>query len=226
MAKAKGSSRSQSAKGRKSSTKSASSKSSSASASSRSASSGGNGAAGRSGKGAMEMLRADHQSVQKMFKQFRKLCASSSASDSEKEMLAREICSALTIHSQIEEEIFYPAVGEAIDEQHLLHEAEVEHASAKELIRQIGEMDAGDELFDATVTVLGEYINHHIEEEENEIFPAAKQAKVDNKGLGMELRERSQELMEESGTSGRRQGSTRRSSRSASPRREGVRARA
>lgn len=174
----------------------------------------------------MELLRADHQAVQKMFKQFKKLCRSSSASDSEKEKLAQQICSELTIHTQIEEEIFYPAVREAIDEHFLLEEAEVEHNSAKELIRQIGEMDAGDELFEASVIVLGEHVNHHIEEEQNEMFPAAKQAKVDNKALGQELQERKQELMQEYGTGSRRaSGTARRSSRSRT-RQEGARARA
>lgn len=147
---------------------------------------------------ALALLREDHKKVQKLFKSFEKL-KSSDSSDDEKEELARQICSELVVHARIEEEIFYPALREAIDDQDLLDEAEVEHASAKELIEQISEMDAGDDLFDAKVTVLGEYINHHIEEEQNEIFPAAKKAKVDMASLGSELRQRKEELMQDLG---------------------------
>jgi hemerythrin-like domain-containing protein len=99
------------------------------------------------------------------------------------------------VHAQIEEEIFYPAAREAMKDQDLLDEAEVEHASAKELIAQIEAMQAGQELFDARVTVLGEYIRHHVKEEQNEIFPKLKKADIDLKGLGAQLAERKQALM-------------------------------
>lgn len=94
---------------------------------------------------------------------------------------------------------FYPAAREAIDEQELLDEAEVEHASAKELIAQLESMGPDDELYDATVTVLGEYINHHVKEEQEEMFPKAKKAKLDGQALGEEIMRRKQELKAEMG---------------------------
>jgi hemerythrin superfamily protein len=93
----------------------------------------------------------------------------------------------LTVHAEAEEEIFYPAAREAIEEQDLLDEAEVEHASAKDLIAQIEAMDSSDPLYDAKVTVLGEYIDHHVEEEEKEMFPKVKKAKLDLEALGEEI---------------------------------------
>ena len=85
--------------------------------------------------------------------------------------MVRKICNELTVHAQIEEEIFYPAVRKAIDDGDLMDEALVEHAGAKELISQLEAMDPEDELYDAKVTVLGEQIDHHVKEEEGEMFP-------------------------------------------------------
>ena len=87
-----------------------------------------------------------------------------------------EICVTLTVHATIEEELFYPAAREAEVETDLLDEAEVEHASAKDLIAQIEGMGPDDELYDAKVTVLGEYIDHHVKEEEGEMFPKCRKA--------------------------------------------------
>ncbi len=139
---------------------------------------------------AIKLLKDDHRQVQDWFKEFEKL-----EDDAEKEELARKICEALTVHAQIEEEIFYPALRDAIEDEDLLDEAEVEHASAKELIAEIEDMSAEDRLFDAHVKVLGEYVNHHIEEEESEIFPEAREADVDLKALGAQLADRKSELM-------------------------------
>jgi hypothetical protein len=111
--------------------------------------------------------------------------------------LAQEICTELKVHAQIEEEIFYPAAREALKEQDLIDEATVEHASAKDLIAQIEQAQAGDELFDAKVIVLGEYIKHHVKEEHNEIFPKLKKTKLDLKGLGQQLAARKETLMAE-----------------------------
>jgi hemerythrin-like domain-containing protein len=105
-----------------------------------------------------------------------------------------QICEELTVHAQIEEEIFYPAAREAISDDDMLNEAEVEHATAKDLIAQIQEMSGDDEMYDAKVKVLSEYINHHVEEEEGEMFPKAKKAKMDLEGLGVQLLERKEEL--------------------------------
>ena len=117
--------------------------------------------------------------------------------DEGKGELAARICKELTVHSQLEEEIFYPAVREAIDDDDLMNEAVVEHASAKDLITQIQSMKVSDPMYDAVVSVLGEYVNHHIEEEQNEMFPKAQKAKMDLEEIGMEISQRKEELMEE-----------------------------
>jgi hemerythrin superfamily protein len=105
----------------------------------------------------------------------------------------------LTVHATVEEEIFYPAAREALEEQDLLDEAEVEHATAKDLIAQIQTMDPSDELYDAKVTVLGEYVNHHVQEEEKQMFPKCKKAKMPLDELGEQLQARKQALMAEVG---------------------------
>ena len=103
----------------------------------------------------------------------------------------------LTIHATAEEEIFYPAAREAGIESDLLDEAEVEHASAKDLIAQIRAMTPEDDLYDAKIKVLGEYIDHHVKEEEEEMFPKCRKSEMDLAGLAAELAERKAELMEE-----------------------------
>ena len=105
----------------------------------------------------------------------------------------------LTVHATIEEEIFYPAAREAEVESDLLDEAEVEHASAKDLIAQIQEMSPEDELYDAKVKVLGEYVQHHVQEEEGELFVRCQSADMDLDELGDEISARKDELMEELG---------------------------
>ena len=99
--------------------------------------------------------------------------------------------------AQIEEEIFYPEVREAIDGEALLDEAEVEHATAKDLIRQISEMSPDNDLYDARVTVLGEYIDHHVKEEREEIFVKARRARLDLVAMADELSQRKTELLED-----------------------------
>lgn len=147
---------------------------------------------------AVELLTNDHREVKMLFKQYEKLIATD-APPEERQQLARLICSMLTVHATIEEEIFYPAARDALDEVDLLNEAEVEHASAKDLIAQIETMDPMDLLYNAKVTVLGEYIDHHVQEEENEMFPKAKKAGMNLESLGAELMARKSELMENSG---------------------------
>lgn len=143
---------------------------------------------------AIKLLKDDHKEVKGYFKEYEKL-----ENDAEKQALAHKICLALTVHAQIEEEIYYPATREAINDDDLLDEAEVEHASAKQLIVEIQAMKAGDRLFDAKVTVLGEYVNHHVEEEEGEMFPESRDSDLDLKALGTQLAERKAELMEQAG---------------------------
>lgn len=139
---------------------------------------------------AIKLLKDDHKEVKNYFKQYETL-----EDDAEKQALADKICLALTIHAQIEEEIYYPATREAIDDDDLLDEAEVEHASAKQLIAEIQSMKAGARLFDAKITVLGEYIDHHVEEEEGEMFPESRDSDLDLKALGAQLATRKEELM-------------------------------
>lgn len=148
---------------------------------------------------ALSLLKADHKAVKGLFADYAKLCADDEADTQDKEALATRICLELTVHAQIEEEIFYPALREALEDQDILDEAEVEHASAKDLITQLQEMGADDELYDAKVTVLGEYIDHHVEEEEGEMFKQVKKAKVDVEELGDKLKARQEELKAEWG---------------------------
>jgi len=147
---------------------------------------------------ATTLLAKDHKDVKALFKRYEKL-SKAEADGSERQELAEQICEMLTVHAQIEEEIFYPAVREADVEEDLMDEAEVEHASAKDLISQIRSMSPEDDLYDAKVTVLGEYINHHVAEEEGQMFPKARRAKVDLEGLAGQLKERKDALMSESG---------------------------
>jgi hemerythrin superfamily protein len=148
-------------------------------------------------KDACDLLDADHKAVKKMFNEFEELTESRGNTREKKRMLADHICRELTVHAQIEEEIFYPAIRKAIKDELMMSEAEVEHMSAKDLIAQIQEMEAGDALFDAKVLVLGEYIDHHVKEERNEMFPKARASRVDLLKMRDALQARKEELMAE-----------------------------
>lgn len=150
----------------------------------------------RSKTHAIKLLTEDHAHVKKMFREFEKL-AKKDGDGSEKQQLAEQICKELTVHAQLEEEIFYPSARDALDDDLLLNEAAVEHESAKDLIAQIQSMDASDPMFDATVLVLSEYVGHHVEEEENQIFPKAEKAKMDFEEIGLEIAERKATLTEQ-----------------------------
>lgn len=152
----------------------------------------------RTAPDACTLLDADHKAVKKMFKDYEELASSKakSAAEQKKLDLAREICQELTVHATIEEEIFYPALRAVMKDTDLLAEAEVEHASAKDLIAQIEAADTADETFDAKVKVLGEYIDHHVKEERNEIFPKARAARgLDLVAMREELQTRKDALM-------------------------------
>ncbi len=146
-------------------------------------------------KDAITMLVEDHEKVQKLFEEFEKIRDDEAA----KQDLVDTVCAELTIHTQLEEEIFYPAVREAIDDEDLMNEAEVEHNNAKQIINDLIDMQPDDELYDATFTVLGEGINHHIAEEQEAMFPKVKKAKLDLEALGEEMLQRKQELQAEMG---------------------------
>ena len=147
---------------------------------------------------AFALLTADHRTVKGLFKEFEKLSKQEDV-DEEKAQLVRQICNELTVHAQVEEEIFYPAVREAIDDEDLMDEADIEHASAKDLIAQLEGMQPGDDHYDARVTVLGEYVDHHVKEEEGEMFSKARKADVDAEDLGVLITERKEELKAELG---------------------------
>jgi hemerythrin superfamily protein len=143
---------------------------------------------------AIKLLADDHRKVEKLVEKFEKL---KDGADQEKQELVREACMELKIHAQVEEEIFYPAAREALKERDLLDEAEVEHTVAKQLISELESMTPKDDLFDAKFTVLGEYVKHHVQEEEKELFPKAKRAKLDMNELGHRIIQRKQELIAE-----------------------------
>lgn len=143
---------------------------------------------------AIELLSNDHQEVDELFQQYENL-VTSDADVEAKKSLAEQICSMLTVHAAIEEEIFYPAASDVIDETELLNEADVEHQSAKELITKIQSSDPGDVLYDAQIRVLGEYVRHHVEEEENELFPRVEKAGLDLDALGAEMAARQEALL-------------------------------
>jgi hemerythrin superfamily protein len=146
----------------------------------------------RGGTDAVALLKSDHREVEQLFAQFEK-----ARSSERKGALAQKVCLALTVHAQIEEEIFYPAFIEATGDEDLHHEAIVEHDGARKLIAQIQESDAGDEYYDARVTVLSEMIKHHVKEEEQRagMFAKAKQADMDLVALGEQLAARKADLM-------------------------------
>lgn len=143
---------------------------------------------------AIKLLTEDHKEVKKLFDDYQKLC-DKEAPAGERQALAGRICSMLTVHTTIEEELFYPLAREALGEQaDLIDEATVEHASAKDLIAQIESSSPDEPLYDAKVTVLGEYIQHHVKEEEGEIFPKIRKTELDLAVLGSEMAERKQVL--------------------------------
>ncbi|HET9108679.1 MAG TPA: hemerythrin domain-containing protein [Steroidobacteraceae bacterium] len=141
----------------------------------------------------MKLLRQDHRAVAEAIEEF------ASAERDEKQAIARHICKMLIVHSQIEEELLYPAARDVLDadDAHLIAEAHVEHASVKDLIRQIEDREQLDEQYEAKVQVLGEYVKHHVAEEETELFPRLERTPLDLQSLGERLEERKRELMGE-----------------------------
>ena len=144
-------------------------------------------------KDAIALLKADHREVEGYFEEFEK-----ARSDDRKQELAEKICTALTVHTTIEEEIYYPAFLEATEEEDLHHEAAVEHEGAKRLIADIQASGPDDDYFEAKVTVLSEMIKHHVKEEEQPdgLFAKSRQSEMDLDNLGEQLAARKAELME------------------------------
>ena len=141
----------------------------------------------------LELLEQVHREVEDWFDEYDEL----KEDDNRKGQLAEKICLALKVHAQIEEEIFYPQAREATKDNYLIDEALVEHATVKKLISEIEAMEVNEELYDAKMRVLGEMVKHHINEEEEELFPELEAAKMDLNAVGKEIAERKEELMSE-----------------------------
>jgi len=144
---------------------------------------------------AIDLLKADHEKVKKAFREFDKMDRADTEACRE---LVTSVCQDLRVHTTLEEEIFYPALREAIEDEDIMNEAAVEHETAKMLIEQLENMEPDDPNYIATFTVLGEYVMHHVKEEEDEMFPQAKKAKeLDLEALGEQMRARKEELTAE-----------------------------
>ena len=149
------------------------------------------------GGDAIDMLMDDHRRVEELFEEFES--SKDDEDDDEKAERVGEICLELTIHATLEEEIFYPAARAALGEEgaDVLDEAEVEHESVRMLIATLAESAPDDDLFDARVKVLSEYVKHHVAEEEGELFPKLRDAEFDSGSIAEEMRERKEELQDE-----------------------------
>lgn len=141
---------------------------------------------------ATTLLRADHKLVSTLFSDYDK-----TRSSAKKQQLVAQICTELTVHAQVEEEIFYPAFKAALKDKELVPEATVEHATLKELIAQVEGVEPDGEMFDAKIKVLSEYVKHHVKEEQNEMFPKAEASSLDMIELGAALSKRKAELLAE-----------------------------
>lgn len=143
---------------------------------------------------ALSLLKNDHAQVRKLFARFAKL---KDEDEDEKAGLIEQACAALTVHATLEEELFYPALRGVIEDDGLLDEAQVEHAAAKQMIAQLQDGKLEGAMRDATFTVLGEYVNHHIEEEEGTMFKQIKRSDIDLDSLGEEMEARKHDLQAE-----------------------------
>lgn len=141
-------------------------------------------------KDAVAMLKAEHGAVSALFADYEK-----AESSKKKKAIVGEICAELSVHAQIEEEIFYPALKAALKDKLLVPEAIVEHASVKDLIAQLEGVEPDSELYDAKVKVLSEYVAHHVKEEQNEMFPKVKTTSLDLVELGVRMAARKAELI-------------------------------
>ena len=142
---------------------------------------------------ALELLKRDHAEVDAMFKQYED--AVDSSDDAIKALLVAGICDALTVHAMLEEEIFYPAIRRGNSEtRDLIDEAAVEHQSLKDIIGRLQATTLDDPLYDAGVKVLGEYVRHHVKEEENELFPIVGKMDIDLEKLGTRMQARKLEI--------------------------------
>ena len=141
---------------------------------------------------ATALLRADHKLVSELFAEYE-----ATQSIPKKRQVVNKICTELSVHAQVEEEIFYPAFKAALNDKELVPEANVEHATLKDLIAQVEGVEPKGEMFDAKIKVLSEYVKHHVKEEQNEMFVKAKTSKLDLIELGARISNRKHELLTE-----------------------------
>lgn len=145
---------------------------------------------------AIALLTADHEDVRQLFAEYEDLVADQ-ADEQDRRALALQICDALTAHATVEEEIFYPAARAALGDDDMLDEAEAEHASAKALIAEIQALDPSDDAFDDKVRLLAETVEHHVLEEEGDLFPQLQETEMDLQGLGEQIATRKEEVLAE-----------------------------
>ncbi len=141
---------------------------------------------------ATALLKADHQLVASLFADYE-----ITNSTNKKKQLVEQICKKLSIHAQVEEKFFYPAVQKALKDHELVPEATVEHATLKDLIAQVKDIEPDGDMYDAKIKVLSEYVKHHVKEEESEMFPEAKSTKLNLMELGAQITQRKAELASE-----------------------------
>ena len=139
---------------------------------------------------ALDLLADEHERIAQLFARFDKLASNGPR----KASLVERICEEIELHSRIEEEIFYPSVRAAIDDDALMDEAAVEHEQAKSMVTQLHALRPGDFRYDAKVSVLSEYIRHHVDHEEREIFPRARRMTLDFVALARALKARRRQL--------------------------------
>ena len=141
---------------------------------------------------ATALLKADHKLVEQLFDDYEQ-----SNTKSQKKQIVEQICKELSIHAQVEEEIFYPAVQKALKDHELVPEAVVEHSTLKDLIAAVKGVEPDGDMYDAKIKVMCEYVKHHVKEEENEMFVEAKSTSLDMVKLGALMSERKTQLANE-----------------------------
>ena len=144
----------------------------------------------KSSPDAIASLKADHEKVKALFDQFEK-----SKDDAQKTTIVQEALEELSIHATLEEEIFYPAVREELEDEDVMNEADEEHHVAKILIAELEQMDGSESHYEAKFTVLAENVRHHIKEEEAHMLPKAQKTEIDFDALGEEMLSRKEELL-------------------------------
>ena len=152
---------------------------------------------GNSVDDAISLLAADHAEVKALFAQYNELVAADGDDSEQRAELVEMICQSLTAHAHIEEEIFYPAARQVVTDESLLDEAAQEHAEAKALIRELQSMSPNDADYDPTVQQLQHAVEHHVQEEESELFPQVKRSGLDLVDLGEQMEERKEDVLAE-----------------------------